>query len=363
MTRRSRCGLIIAFVLAATSAHADVTKQDCVDANTKAQSLQRDGKLRASRDALLVCASASCPAIVRDDCTQQLDALNRKLPSILFEVKDADGNDVSAVSITMDGQPLADHVGVTPIPIDPGDHVFTFTMGSSPPITKHFLVREGEKDRHERVVMGGGAAAPVVQPTAQPTPVVVHEAVRTGKEVRVHFQQPEASYTDATETWTLRNRGGTAICQLPCIQSVGTSSGYFLDAVVSRSNGEVVHQSLRIDVPDNLDRLPGTEVQLVSKPGYGSPNAALALGVTGLVLFAGGILTWVFVGMASGEAGAWFGITSPGWGSGVVCGVVGLVWGLNSQRGKFELSPLGASLQTTSGVKIRFSASGFSGSF
>jgi hypothetical protein len=76
---------MLAVALSAMPAHADVTKQDCVDANMKGQSLQRDGKLRAAKEALLVCASASYPATVRDDCTQQLDALNRKLPSILFE--------------------------------------------------------------------------------------------------------------------------------------------------------------------------------------------------------------------------------------------------------------------------------------
>ena len=265
MMKRHARAASIALVLFATAAHADVTKQDCVDANTKAQALQRDGKLRAAKEPLLVCASSSCPAIVRDDCTQQLDALNRKLPTLLFEVKDAKGNDVTAVTIMMDGQLLTDRVGAAAIPIDPGEHTFTFTFAGSPPVTKHFLLREGDKDRRERVVFGG-ATAPVQQPpheppvtTSKPPPPVetAPRAEVTG-DVRVHFQQPEPTYSGATETWTLRDHDGKAICQLPCTQSVGPSSGYFMDAVVSRNGGEVVHQSLRIDIPDSLDRLPGS---------------------------------------------------------------------------------------------------------
>ena len=119
MKRHVRRTLLVACMLgAATPASADVTKQDCVDANTKAQSLQRDGKLRAAREALLVCASATCPAMVKDDCTQRLDALDRKQPSVLFEVKDGEGNNVTAVTIMMDGQLLTEHVGAAAIPMD-----------------------------------------------------------------------------------------------------------------------------------------------------------------------------------------------------------------------------------------------------
>jgi len=366
MKRRAGYAML-AVALSTMAAHADVTKQECVDANMKGQSLQRDGKLRAAKEALLVCASASCPAMVRDDCTQQLDALNRKLPSILFEVKDAEGNDVTAVTIMMDGQPLTDHVGAAALPIDPGEHTFTFTMAGASPVSKHFLLREGDKDRRERIVFSG--APPPVQPSTHETPVTVsptppiENAPRANMSgsVRVHFQQPEPTYSGATETWTLRDHDGKAICQLPCTQSVGSSSGYFMDAVVSRNGGEVVHQTLRINVPDSLDRLPGSEVQLVSKPGWGSANAALVLGVVGLVFFsAGGILFASSLQReVTGEFFAGIGVASVG----LPLAIIGLVWGLSSQRGKFALSPLGASVNPRSGVRIGFSPFGIAGSF
>jgi hypothetical protein len=43
--------------------------------------------------------------------------------------------------------------------------------------------------------------------------------------------------------------------------------------------------------------------------------------------------------------------------------IIGLVWGLSSQRGKFALSPLGASVNPRSGVRIGFSPFGIAGSF
>jgi hypothetical protein len=49
-------------------------------------------------------------------------------------------------------------------------------------------------------------------------------------------------------------------------------------------------------------------------------------------------------------------------GIGLPLAIAGLGWGLSSQRGKFELSPIGASLQTTN-IKIAFSPFGIFGSF
>jgi hypothetical protein len=151
----------LAFALASASAYADLTKAECIDDNSKGQDLRRDGKLSAASQALRACAAPSCPALVRDDCTRRLDDLQRLQPAIIFDAKDGDGRDLSLVGVTVDGAPLAEKLDGTPLEVDPGERVFVFTVPGQPPVTRTFVLKEGDKERRERVVIG----APVNGPT------------------------------------------------------------------------------------------------------------------------------------------------------------------------------------------------------
>jgi hypothetical protein len=141
------------------SAGADLTKMQCVDANAKSQELRRDGKFLEARELLRKCADASCPAMVRDDCTRRLDDFEKAQPSLVFDVKDGRGADVIDVRVTVDGRPLADRLDGTPLKVNPGAHVFSFQVAGHPAVVDTVLVREGEVARHERVVVGGASAA------------------------------------------------------------------------------------------------------------------------------------------------------------------------------------------------------------
>lgn len=160
--------LAAAFWLVSTGsrAEADAAKDQCVDANAKAQDLRREGKFSAAREQLRQCTAASCPAMVRNDCTKRLDELENAQPTIAFEAKDASGSDVSAVKVTVDGQPLADNLDGTALQVDRGSHVFTFTVAGSPPVTRTFVLTEGDKGRREKIVLGGAAPTPVPPPAA-----------------------------------------------------------------------------------------------------------------------------------------------------------------------------------------------------
>jgi hypothetical protein len=156
--------------LASAPALADVTKDQCIDANGKGQELRREGKLSAAREQLRLCANPTCPAMVRDDCTKRLDDLERAQPTIAFEVK-ASGADVSAVKVTMDGKPLAERLDGTALPVDIGEHVFTFEVPGQPPVTRTLVLTEGEKGRRERItITGPPAPAPVPQAAPAPAP-------------------------------------------------------------------------------------------------------------------------------------------------------------------------------------------------
>ncbi len=161
-------GLALALCLASTPASADVTKDQCIDANGRAQHLRTDGKLLEARELLRTCANPACPAIVRSDCTKRLDELANAQPTIAFEAKDGAGADVVAVKVTMDGKLLADKLDGTPLQVDPGQHVFTFEMAGQPPVTRTLVLTEGERGRREPIVLGP-APAPVPAPTPLPT--------------------------------------------------------------------------------------------------------------------------------------------------------------------------------------------------
>lgn len=144
--------------LASSPASADLTKDACADANGKGQQLRRELKLAAARIELRTCASASCPAIVRDDCARRLDELDKAQPSIVFEVRDAAGSDVSAVKVTVDDSPLTERLDGAAIPVDIGAHVFRFEVAEYPPVVRTLIIAEGEKARHEIIVISAATS-------------------------------------------------------------------------------------------------------------------------------------------------------------------------------------------------------------
>jgi len=143
----------IAFLLIVSSARAtEPSKRECVAANEAGQDLRRAGRLRDAKQQLAMCVATACPPAVRDDCTDRLRELEKAAASIVFEVKDAQGNDLSAVSVTIDGQPLVTKLDGTAVDVDLGEHTFRLEAERQS-VEKTLVIREGEKDRHERIVL------------------------------------------------------------------------------------------------------------------------------------------------------------------------------------------------------------------
>ena len=152
----------------------DPTTADCLAANEAAIALGNQTRLRDERAKLLVCAATSCPTDVRAECARRVGELNVAIPTIVFEARDAAGKDLAAVRVTVDGELLAERLAGTALSIDPGTHTFAFETSGQPRVEKELLIREGEKDRRERVAFGivapvavasrEGAAAVVVAP-------------------------------------------------------------------------------------------------------------------------------------------------------------------------------------------------------
>ena len=158
-------GAGLAATLAVSTANADMTKEECVKANADGQALRLDGKLDAARTLLEACGDASCPGIVREDCAQRVAELNRAQPTIAFDVTDTTGADIGAVRITVDGRPLRDGAADGPMRVDPGEHVFVFTVRGRVPVVRRFVFKEGERDRHEHIFLEPQAPAPAASDT------------------------------------------------------------------------------------------------------------------------------------------------------------------------------------------------------
>jgi hypothetical protein len=193
-------GLVMAFgfagvLFAAPVRAADPTKDQCIDANETAQGLRKSEKLRDAEQRLLVCVSPGCPGPVRDDCAQRLTELRAVIPTVVFIAKDDADQDLSDVSVTMDDRPLAGKLDGTAIAIDPGPHHFVFEASGRQRAEKSLVIREGEKDRHERVILVVAAtpatavppseSAPAPAPGAEPAAPAAEAPVRDGKMQRV----------------------------------------------------------------------------------------------------------------------------------------------------------------------------------
>lgn len=135
--------------------HAD-EKQECLSAYDQAQKLRSDGKLTAAREKLAICSRPECPQIARQDCGQWMGEVMSALPSVVFGARDAQGHDVLAVRVSIDGKRVISQLDGKPVVVDPGVHTFHYEWDGGPPVDqKDVLIREGEKDRDITVNLGG----------------------------------------------------------------------------------------------------------------------------------------------------------------------------------------------------------------
>jgi hypothetical protein len=87
----------------------------------------------------------------------------------VFVAKGADGADLSDVRVDADGTLLLERLTGAAVPINPGQHTFTFTW-SDKVVERSAVVHEGEKNRILSVEF------PADLPNAQPTPVAAAPA-------------------------------------------------------------------------------------------------------------------------------------------------------------------------------------------
>lgn len=161
--------LIVGMVVRPASARADID-DDCVDANNKSIALRRAGKLLDARAETTKCATATCGQELQSSCLRRTDEINAALPSIVFDVRDDGGTDIGGVNVVVDGKATIDAT-VAAISLDPGEHKFVFESIGWSRVERTFILREGERQRRERILLMRLKEDATLSPAAETGPV------------------------------------------------------------------------------------------------------------------------------------------------------------------------------------------------
>jgi hypothetical protein len=191
-----KASVLVACLAPAGSARAADPMAECIGQNERSLELRKQGKLLDARRELASCSAAPCPDAIQQACRGRLGEVNGAIPSVVLDVKDAAGQDLLDAQLSIDGQP-AGPVGVTARQLDPGRHVFRVEAPGRPAVEKAIVLREGERDRHETVLIGTSpAASPITGADATPAASGASAA------------SPLASPTDAREAPTSSGASG-----------------------------------------------------------------------------------------------------------------------------------------------------------
>jgi hypothetical protein len=163
-------GAVGAVAIAAPPCHAEGNAARCVGFNDQGLKLRDARRLREAREQFLQCSVSACPGVIRKECERQVKELTAATPTVVFEAKNAAGDDLTAVVVTMDDHPLVDHLEGLAIPLDPGVHTFTFRGADHVSAEKKLVLAEGEKDRRVHVVLEAPAPKTASAPEAAAPP-------------------------------------------------------------------------------------------------------------------------------------------------------------------------------------------------
>jgi hypothetical protein len=163
--------LVLAALLAAPAARADETAR-CIAAAEKGQDTRDHRRLAEAREQFVICSRDACPPAIRKDCAQWLSDVEARLPSVVLGARDAHGNDIASVHVTLDGRPFADRLAGASLNVNPGEHTFVFEQPGSEPASLRVIVREGEKNRLLSVTLAGTPPERPIGPAPSPEPTI-----------------------------------------------------------------------------------------------------------------------------------------------------------------------------------------------
>lgn len=159
-------------LLSATAVAApNAATKECISAFDQGQHLKSDHHLKEAHTQLLACTKETCPSVLRADCAEVLRSVDAALPSVVLAADDA-GKDVTDVKVSNGGEVLTTSLDARAIELDPGEYDFVYEHGANPPLTVHFVLREGEKNRIVKASFNPKKPAPVMRLETPPRTTV-----------------------------------------------------------------------------------------------------------------------------------------------------------------------------------------------
>ncbi|NUO54630.1 MAG: hypothetical protein HOV80_37800 [Polyangiaceae bacterium] len=155
--------LVVLALLSIASYASAADKQTCVDAYDEGQKQRAAGSLKTALELFKVCAEVGCPAATTTDCTQWVVEVEASMPTVVFAASDADGRDLSDVTVMVGNDKLATKLDGKSVSVDPGKRIFRFEREGASPIEQEVVIKQGEKNRKVAVSWkqdGGGTDGP-----------------------------------------------------------------------------------------------------------------------------------------------------------------------------------------------------------
>jgi hypothetical protein len=230
--------------------------------------------MRDARTQLMLCVADTCPGPVREDCASRLNEVEAATPTVIFEVRDSGDQDLSAVKVTMDGQPLVDRLDGTAVRLDTGPHKFQFTSEGFRTETRDLVLREGDKNRRERVVLLPAGAAASASPDAAPSPGAAPAPVPAAGEAN------EARGDGSTQRMLGLALGGVGAVGLV----VGTIFGITSKSAYEHAHTSECGSAIGVDTPNVCSPSGSSDVH----SAYGQATVSTVAFVAGAALLGGG---------------------------------------------------------------------------
>ena len=138
---------LVSFVSAISVPASAQDAERCVTLHTSGQDSREKGRWVAARENFVQCALDSCPSVVREECAKLLASLDASMPTVVFQARDAAGRPTSQVEVRLGSKVFLPQLKPTAVPIDPGQHTFTFRTTDGTSVQQQVTAVEGQKNQ------------------------------------------------------------------------------------------------------------------------------------------------------------------------------------------------------------------------
>ncbi len=128
-------------------AASELDAAQCVGFHTDGQKQSKAGDLKSALASFTSCASEECPGVVSSECHELRESVEKRMPTVVFSVTSAEGDDLSHYQVWLDGEVFLEQIDGRARPMNPGTRKVTFVSEEGEHYELDILFREGEKGR------------------------------------------------------------------------------------------------------------------------------------------------------------------------------------------------------------------------